>query len=371
MTITYIGILLNASVYQSIRSGSILHEKLAYYEEIGREVYLKPCYFRLQDMKLSRSHMLVYIYTEQGYIRKRIRMPHIIHNRAIYRSMYAKHKLERFSKRGHLIFNGWNRYKKSYIQKLLLQDASIRAHLPETMTATPRSIAAMMEKHDAIMVKPDKGSLGLGIMQILRRDGFYELSYPPGRKLHAYPFGKEWVTLYFQNKLPRPLLQAIRNKDYIVQQKLPLANYKGRPFDLRVSVQRDGTGQWQVTGIAGKVAPLNSFLTNVAQGGEVYPLADLLREYPILEVHHVEAELHQFALLIANILSNHLPRLADIGLDIGLTEHGFPLFIECNSKDLRYSFREAGMMEEWKAAYRSPMAYARYLLDLETSITHD
>src|SRR5690606_36757905 len=80
---------------------------------------------------------------------------------------------------------------------------------------------------------------------------------------------------------------------------------------------------------------------------------------------YIREQLTQFSLRVAQHLSIHLPHLADIGLDIGITPEGFPLFIECNCKDLRYSFRKAGLFEEWINTYRNPIGYARYLLDKE------
>lgn len=144
--------------------------------------------------------------------------------------------------------------------------------------------------------------------------------------------------------------------------------FRGQPFDLRVSVQRGAMGQWQVTGIVAKVASKRCFLTNVAQGGTVYRLEPILiAEYPHLQPKAVIKGIEQFSLQVAEHLGNHLPHMADLGLDVGITIEGFPMLIECNGKDQRYSFREAGMLQEWKATYDNPMAYARYLLDCSSA----
>jgi hypothetical protein len=85
-----------------------------------------------------------------------------------------------------------------------------------------------------------------------------------------------------------------------------------------------------VTGIAAKVAKPGAFRTNVAQGGVVYSLDKVLGPYPQLNPEEVRAAIGDFSLRVACQLSRHLPRLADIGLDVGLTEHGFPMFIDDN-----------------------------------------
>lgn len=153
----------------------------------------------------------------------------------------------------------------------------------------------------------------------------------------------------------------------MVQQCLPLATIKGRPFDLRISVQRGANGEWGVTGVVAKVASSKQFLTNVAQGGRLRTLTDILNaEYPHLDQEIVCRDVTDFSLLVAQQLSIDLPNLADIGLDIAITKDGYPLFIECNGKDQRYSFREANMQECWQATYYNPMAYAKFMLDGDT-----
>ncbi|EKN67607.1 hypothetical protein BABA_12795 [Neobacillus bataviensis LMG 21833] len=71
----------------------------------------------------------------------------------------------------------------------------------------------------------------------------------------------------------------------------------------------------------------------------------------------------EIALKMAITLGNELAGLADIGFDIGLKKNGQPVFIECNCKDLRYSFRLANMLHVWKQTYFNPIGYGRYIYD--------
>src|SRR5690606_5607611 len=105
------------------------------------------------------------------------------------------------------------------------------------------------------------------------------------------------------------------------------------------------------------------FVTNVAQGGKVYTLDHLLSAMPDADGDQVKDQLVCFALDTARHLSRYLPHIADLGLDVGITRYGYPVFIESNGKDLRYSFAEGNMHEAWKNTYRNPIGYGRYLLD--------
>jgi hypothetical protein len=90
----------------------------------------------------------------------------------------------------------------------------------------------------------------------------------------------------------------------------------------------------------------------LAQGGKAFPANAVLTPA-------AQEVVAQFALAVALQLSLDVPRLADIGLDIGVNESGFPMLIECNFRDLRYSFLAAGMTDVWKMTYRNPILYAR------------
>src|SRR5690606_2299377 len=125
--------------------------------------------------------------------------------------------------------------------------------------------------------------------------------------------------------------------------------------DFRVSVQRNESGKFQITGIVAKVAAPDKFITNVAQGGVVLPVETLLESLPQLHPGDVCQRISDFSLKVVCHLAEHLPHLADVGLDIGITENGFPVFIECNGRDLRYSFQKGNMLDAWKATYFNPI----------------
>ena len=177
-------------------------------------------------------------------------------------------------------------------------------------------------------------------MRIDRTKAGWKLTYPVSLR----SVKQQWRSIVWTDKkLPAILRNRIRSTFYIVQQLLPLATFKGNPFDLRVSVQRTADGLWGVTGIVAKVAPKHTFVTNVAQGGSTYQLHTILQEeYANLDIEDIEKRIYNLSMRIASQLSARLPHMADLGLDVGITTDGHPMFIECNGRDQRYSFREAG-----------------------------
>lgn len=330
---------------------------LSFYEEAAAYYDMFPCYFRLQDIRPSAGevHALIPKGIHRGYKRVIMPLPKVIHNRAIYLNESSQQQLNELASQSLHIYNLCNRYGKLHIYDLLMHNEKLRPHLPGTVNANLSTLNHFMEQYDSLILKPDNGSIGKGIYKLEKGQNAWVLHHK---------INKHWTTTSFKRRIPPFLQKRIRQKKYIIQQRLPLATWQHRPFDLRVSVQRNITGNWQITGIVGKVARKNGFLTNVAQGGKVYPLSTLIQQNPNLDPIAVEEAIQHLALTVAHELSEHLPNLADLGMDIGITDHGFPLFIECNGRDQRYSFREANMIMEWRATYTNPISYARFLTNV-------
>ncbi|WP_068605541.1 YheC/YheD family endospore coat-associated protein [Paenibacillus swuensis] len=354
-----IGILVNASLYKGIPRGRTGHEILSFYEEGGKQAGLTPVFLCLEYNRGIGSDGVWNGYVRCGdrYVKTRVPLPKVIHNRAMYFRRGYQQRMAALAAQGTTVYNACNRYGKMVIHELLLTDDQLRPHLPVSMTATVAHLRTMMAANDTLIIKPVSASVGRGVMKLARSSKDWVLTYPSIRQRNGTR------TVRFRRALPQVLRTRIRQEAYLVQQCIPLALYQGRPFDLRVSVQRDGTGIWQVTGIVGKVAAKRRFVTNVARGGSVETLDTLLSGYPMLRPEQVSAAVHALGLRVAEKLSAHLPHLADIGLDIGITADGFPMFIECNGRDQRYSFGEGRMTETWKRTYINPMAYGRFLLN--------
>ncbi|OCT13994.1 hypothetical protein A8709_00175 [Paenibacillus pectinilyticus] len=356
----YVGILVNDTLFAGIPLGNTQYEAISFYGEAGKQYKITPCYFRIDDVKIDTLEVHAYVQFDQHFERMWIPLPKVIHNRAIYLDPACYEKLEEWTRHGVILFNRWNRYSKMRIHEILMKDERIRPHLPSSNPATLKNIRMMMMTYNTLIIKPTNSSIGRGIMKLEKKAGFWKLLYPANMKLK----NRIWRSVIFRKQLPLVLRRRTRKSSYMIQECLPLATVDGRPFDLRISVQRGANGEWGVTGIVAKVASRKHFLTNVAQGGKVRTLPDILAaNYAHLDAATVCRDFHDFALLVAKHLSTALPNLADLGLDIAMTTEGFPLFIECNGKDQRYSFLEAGLKEEWKATYYNPIAYAKFLLD--------
>lgn len=352
----YVGIIVSYFVYNGIQKGKTGYENLSFYEEAGELFGFIPCFFRLSDIVYGEDQVIAYVKDENNrYLKQSVPIPKVIHNRGYTVSKRNKINFQWLIEKGTHIFNKVNRYRKLQVHKILKSNPELRSHIPKTRRATPKNILQMLETFNSIIIKPNYGSLGSGVMLLSKNNDDYTWIYQNNTT-------KTYETFTFKEKLPTKLLRLLSKRTYLVQQRIPLATYQGNPFDLRVSVQKNETGNWQVTGIVGKVASKGLHVTNVARGGKVYPLEVLLEGKSVNKDEVIQA-IEEFSIKTAEQISSKIDGLADLGLDIGITEEGFPMFIECNGRDLRITFRNANMEKVWKATHMTPLAYAKYLLD--------
>jgi glutathione synthase/RimK-type ligase-like ATP-grasp enzyme len=358
----YVGILLNASVYDRMCQGRKTgHEQIPFYEEAAAAHGLALCYLKLSSLAPGRPKRHVPALVRQGgrYARRVVETPAVIHNRAIHLDSRSRARLEALSREGLEIFNLHTRYDKLMLHRLLEQSAVIRPHLPLTEPARRSTLERLMREYPALIVKPSNGSVGQGIMLLsLSEEGKWRWKYRSAKT-------GAWRSQYFGSRLPGELVRRLRKRSYLVQYFLPLAKYQGRPFDIRVSVQKNESGLWQTTGMVAKVARTGAFLTNVAQGGKVATMEQVFADHHGWNAAELQDRIGQLSVQIAEFLGGRLPGLADLGLDMGIMEDGHLIFIEANGRDQRYSFGEAGMHEVWKAVYRNPLGYARYLSNVD------
>jgi len=300
--------------------------------------------------KISSKTAVGYTYNGSRYKLEKSTIPSVTHNRAITLKGSSKSKLFKLARKT-MLFNGFNRYSKHRIHQMLIKNPELRKFMPHTVKYSKANLQKLTMKYTSLYIKPSSGSIGEGILKISQvKNGMWKITLRKGQSI----IKSKKSTLSFVSHF-------IGNKGYIIQETIPLALYKARPYDLRVSVQRGIDGNWKVTGIVGKVAAKGSHVTNVAKGGRVRPCEELFREsgLPVLKV---KGALRKSALQIAQYLGKKIPHLADIGLDMGVDKNGKVKFIEMNARDQRIAFKKAKLFQTFYQTYLTPLQYGKYLL---------
>lgn len=194
--------------------------------------------------------------------------------------------------------------------------------MPPTKRFSPAALWEYIENYGDVILKPSGGGGGAGIIKVSSLDG--ERYQIHAGSLRRVVQGKEAVL-----HTVRPLF---RPKIYLLQPHLSLGRINGRPFDVRVMVQRTRSSQpWQVTGWLAKLAGPGYVVTNVARSrGSVLSLQNAILRSGIPKSPDLLSELRKVALAVASCLGKAYPGLREVGLDVGLDQEGKIWIIEAN-----------------------------------------
>jgi len=345
-----IGILLDPQTYRGLTRKETGHEDIGLYDRSARKLGLSLLYFTLRKMK--NGSVTGYVLKDGRYRTVRVPIPRVTHNRTLIGTAAAQRRMRRLQACS-TVFNADNRYSKLYIHRLLAAKEELRPYLPATWAYSQRRLVKAMSARRTLFLKPLIGTIGRGIIKLtpLPDAGRWDVQW--GRKQQRQARAEE-VVIWVRKQ--------VRGQRYLIQEAIPLARSDGRPFDLRVAVQRDGEGVWRVSGILGKWAAAGSHVTNIARGGTSLPGETLLRT-GVTDASAALAEVRRVSLAIAGWLGKRLPRLADLGLDLGVDDDGRVYFIEMNGRHQRFAFSEAGMSEAYEQTYELPLRYAAYVLE--------
>lgn len=343
-----------------------LFDERAMFEKMtaaGSRLGIKVFVFTPDDVEEStgRIHALVYNARKRAWSRQWTRFPNVIYDRARYQK---SKRFERFlvfrRKHAHLNFINRPLRNKWVIHRTLSNVQAFKAHLPATRAyESPADVAAMLKRFATVYFKPINGTGGRGILRIDRmKDGTLLLQ---GRN-HSR-------TIVQPRKIRREQLPAVirgwdRHGDrYIVQQGLQNRLPNGRVHDYRLLVQKNGSGEWVVTGCAGRVGPRNSITSNLHGGGTAASMSALLREWVDDEdqLEQIKRTAESFGIEVAKHLEKTYGTLCELALDLAIDRKGRVWLLEVNHKPAREVFIRAGDLQTYRKAITLPIQFALWM----------
>ncbi|WP_096201497.1 YheC/YheD family endospore coat-associated protein [Bacillus sp. FJAT-45350] len=206
----------------------------------------------------------------------------------------------------------------------------IKPHLPTTELYTDeQSLKTMLDAYSLLFLKPDNGSQGKGIYQIGydEKEDQYFIRY-------STLSGKQERIFQSTKVLHSLLSKRIGKRSYLLQEAIPLKKWKDRPLDFRILCCRTLKGEWNVISAVARVSAEEKFVANLAQGGEIVPVDEVLLEwFPTEESKQLKSLLYEIALESSRLLNEESTgEYGEFGVDIGIDEEGFPWIIELNTK---------------------------------------
>lgn len=340
-------------------------EEIDYFRKLtiqGKKLELNVIVFTPEDLHPTKKAVaaLQYDPLKAKWSRSWKPIPDLIYDRCRYQKNYRFPLLRKFRATypqltylNRPIAHKWN------IHQLLYKDRSIRAFLPETISYRKSSdLYPFLKKYDLVYLKPSDGTGGRGILCIRRLNNQQYLIQGRDRSRRIIP----------PRKMPANQIAASFHSwglkgRYLIQQGIPLALSDGRVHDYRLLIQKNGQGEWEVTGCAGRIGPLRSITSNLHGGGKAMPMLKLLqsRFKSSEKINSISKSMNQLSHLVAAYLEKHYGRLCELALDIAVSPSGQVWLLEVNPKPAREVFKRIKELDTYEKAVRRPLEYALWL----------
>ncbi len=220
---------------------------------------------------------------------------------------------------------------------------------PETMLLSRAALKQFLNKYSFCYVKNIYGRGGKQVFQV-KKDGRTYSCKAGGNKLSQWDFEDlDELMLYLRQKL---------GDNLILQEGITLARIDGRPFDIRVLVQKNMDAKWVITALSFRVAAAEAIVTNVAAGAVEIALAP--GDNP-LGCGLSLAALQNFSFKTLTALEAFYGNMGEVGLDLGLDKNGTPWLFEANSQPSSRGYKEAAPAELCDQIFGLSLDYGRYL----------
>lgn len=348
-----------------LNGNKLLEEKNVYAKMTvaGAKMGLNVLVFTPADVeeRTGRVNALFYRPESRSWVRRRVRMPAMIYDRCrIQRSKRFEQLLEFRRKYAHLTFLNRPLRNKWTVYRTLSKEPAFRAHLPATrLYGGAEDVQAMLARHSLLYLKPINGTGGRGILRIERqKNGLLLVQGRDHSRRIVQPsrISKEQLSGFLRS-------WDMKGDRYIVQQGLHIRLPSGRVHDYRLLVQKNGSGEWTVTGCAGRVGPPRSITSNLHGGGSAVPMNALLRQWIRGEskIAQIKQTAESLGLGVAKHLEATYSALCELALDLAIDRNGRVWLLEVNPKPAREVFLRAGEREVYRTALTRPLEYALWL----------
>jgi hypothetical protein len=297
-------------------------------QQIGALVYVMP----VENIDWASRTVQGYLFNvyEKRWIKERLPLPHVIYNRipnrVFEKQKHVKAALKRLSSMPNLTLYNPHFFNKQQLYAVLQRDPDVFPYLPHTLPLTSKDVFYnMTDSYPFVYVKPVNGMAGQGIYRLQHLASGYVLKYRERQKN---------ITKKFRTRKEVWAFLAPRIKTaYLIQQGINLATFDNKLFDIRLLAQKDGHGQWAVTGMGVRLAASGNITTHVPRGGSIQsPKTILSAVFPYYAAEDLLASVHHIALLIAHSLEKEWATLGEVSMDIGIDKEARIWFIEANAK---------------------------------------
>lgn len=322
-----------------------------YYRVAVDEGFDEIIVFTPEDVDLSKQKILAYVHQNGKWIRREQSYPIIGYDVGYYHDNKTIQKVNKIKR--HIPFMGAALGNKSSIQARLSRSPIIKNHLIPTLIAhTPSSLKKMLKKYQTIILKPVQGMGGKDIIKISSHDQRFLMQYEDQQQILT------------KDGLLGRLSRIYKGRKVLIQKWIDIRDKQERVYDIRILMQKNNEGKWNLTGMGLRLGTDNKITSNLKSGGQA------LEAYPFLEEQYGEElakklyqDITSLSYHTATFLDNKAKKaLVELGLDMAIDRDKQIWIIEVNNKPGKTIFKHIQNEVADKQSIRLPIQYAKHLL---------
>ena len=189
----------------------------------------------------------------------------------------------------------------------------------------------MLSRYSTVYFKPTTGSGGNSIIRIRKQANGYQTQLRFTKLSHAT-----------KDELFRKLQKHASSRSYLLQKGIKLATTRGKPFDLRIMMQKTNDGQWVNSGIFSKIGKPGVVATNYNQGGKIGFLTPTLSGagYSQADIRQMKSRLKKLGKDVGKCFDRHKKGFRELGLDVALDRNRKMWILEVNTRPQFYPLKQ-------------------------------
>ncbi|WP_102347304.1 YheC/YheD family endospore coat-associated protein [Bacillus sp. Marseille-P3661] len=298
-------------------------------------------FFSPGKVNFEKETILGYVFEEGTWREKDQPFPDVIFNATPMKTPFQKEVYRRLKKK--IPFTSYPIGNKMKVFKIISTISEFSHFLiPSMKVKDCKQVLQQITDNQRVVMKPLKGNQGKQVFFIEKNNNLFEVIE-----------GENTKTLD-ENMFNNFIDQLINEKSFLVQPYISCKTKNGFPYDFRIHVQKNGTGQWGITLIYPRIGSKAGIISNISQGGYIAKLESFLEKEFGIEGYDIQQSLEQFAIRFSEHFDKMYKKpLDELGIDIGIDENKKLWIYEVN-------WRPGYIYRELEAAMNT-IPYAVYL----------
>jgi YheC/D like ATP-grasp len=301
------------------------------------------CYFTYSGVNTKDKKINGWMYEEGKWKKKKLNYPGIVIN--LSNPKTKKQSIVTKELKGHCIFTSHSVGNKMKVYNKLKSKKKYSSYLIPSMPLSGfGEVAASFLSNQKLVIKPFSGNKGKNVYFLERKDNSYIVT--EGNSSQTYS----------QNELEVWIHQLLLENRYLIQPFILCRTRIGLTYDMRIHVQKNGKGEWEINLIYPRISGTGKLVSNVSSGGYRGEWIPFLKEEFGEEWETVRRKLESFATAFPKHFETLYPHSFDeLGIDVGIDENLKMWLFEVN-------WRPGSKHREFEVAKRL-IPYCVYLME--------